>query len=158
MANQETPSVDPPERRYFTIDEANRLVPRLEEILGRALQMRAQIGTVTRELESQGHTLSSELVMNPPADPPELRRAAALLRGLVEALEDELTTIEEMGALLKDIATGLVDVWARRGNDDVLLCWRVGEKEFGFWHEADAGFAGRRALDAGERARFGNLH
>ena len=35
----------------------------------------------------------------------------------------------------------------------VLLCWKLGEKEIGFWHTPEDGFAGRKPLDGAVRTR-----
>ena len=61
------------------------------------------------------------------------------MRALVEE-------IEALGAEVKDLELGLVDFPAEREGETVLLCWRVGEDEIGYWHGLDEGFAGRRPL------------
>ena len=47
---------------------------------------------------------------------------------------------------MRDIDRGLIDFPAIRDGAEVYLCWLVDEDEIGFWHERDAGFAGRRPL------------
>jgi hypothetical protein len=54
--------------------------------------------------------------------------------------------IHEAGGLVKDLDEGLVDFPAQRDGEEVLLCWRLGEEEIGFWHGLDEGFSGRRPL------------
>jgi|ERR1035437_5312932 hypothetical protein len=57
------------------------------------------------------------------------------------------TKLHEMGIELKDYSRGLLDFPSKRGTRVVLLCWQLGEgDEIGWWHETDAGFAGRRPL------------
>jgi hypothetical protein len=51
--------------------------------------------------------------------------------------------------VVRDLTRGLVDFPAIRDGTEVYLCWLVDEDEIGFWHELDAGFAGRRALERG---------
>jgi hypothetical protein len=51
--------------------------------------------------------------------------------------------------VLRDLDRGLVDFPALREGAEVYLCWQEGEEEIGFWHEPEAGFAGRRPLDDG---------
>jgi hypothetical protein len=48
--------------------------------------------------------------------------------------------------VLRDLDRGLVDFPAIRDGQEVYLCWVDGEEDIGFWHELDAGYAGRRAL------------
>jgi hypothetical protein len=45
----------------------------------------------------------------------------------------------------------LLDFPCLMEGETVLLCWKLGEKEIGYWHTTEAGFAGRQPLDA----RFG---
>jgi hypothetical protein len=69
------------------------------------------------------------------------RDAAARIAASVEALD-------AIGVEVKDLDMGLVDFPTRhpeRG-ETVLLCWRVGEDEIGFWHGVDEGFPGRKPL------------
>ena len=47
---------------------------------------------------------------------------------------------------VKDLDIGLCDFLGERDGRDVWLCWQYGEKQVGFWHELDAGFAGRHPL------------
>ncbi len=69
----------------------------------------------------------------------DLERRAAVLAGIVEE-------IHELGVLVKDFDTGLVDFPSLRGGEEVLLCWQLGEEEVAFWHGPEDGFAGRRPL------------
>ena len=57
------------------------------------------------------------------------------------------TEINELGIQLKDYTRGLIDFPTMRGGHLVLLCWQFGDgDEIQWWHETDAGFAGRQAL------------
>lgn len=69
----------------------------------------------------------------------ELERSAAAVARCVEA-------IHELGGLVKDLDRGLVDFPARRGGEDVLLCWQLGEETIEHWHGVEEGFAGRKPL------------
>jgi hypothetical protein len=135
------------EKRYFTVAEANELVPTLEEAFGRMLRLRAQLRAVAAEFEAHGEELDEEALTREDG-PPELTNARGRGRALFEALGDELSAINDLGVQVKDLETGLCDFVARREGRDVLLCWRFGEKSIGFWHELTTGFAGRRPIDA----------
>ena len=57
------------------------------------------------------------------------------------------TELAAMGVQLKDYSSGLIDFPSMRDGRIVLLCWKLGEKdEIEWWHEIDAGFAGRQPL------------
>jgi len=49
---------------------------------------------------------------------------------------------------IKDPATGLIDFRTMRDGHEVYLCWKLGEgSRILYWHELEAGFGGRRAID-----------
>jgi hypothetical protein len=54
--------------------------------------------------------------------------------------------ISDMGVLLRDIRTGLLDFPAREGDFEYFLCWRSGEDDINFWHPINDGFIGRRPM------------
>ena len=62
-------------------------------------------------------------------------------------LEAGVKGILALGVTIKDIDAGLVDFIGVRNGREVYLCWRYDEEELSFWHEINAGFAGRRPLD-----------
>jgi hypothetical protein len=52
----------------------------------------------------------------------------------------------ELGVQIKDVDRGLVDFPAWRGEEEVFLCWHLGEDRVRYWHDLQSGFAGRREL------------
>jgi hypothetical protein len=68
-----------------------------------------------------------------------------IARPLVE-LSRAVAELEAVDVVLRDVDRGLVDFPALRDGEEVYLCWLLDEAEIGFWHEPDAGFAGRRPL------------
>jgi hypothetical protein len=140
------------ERIYYSLDEVNALIPRLEEHFRLILQLHSRVHHIHQELKRQGH--DPELAMKPAGagkvDPPELQRARAAVTGLTETVRDELAAVAELGAEVKGIDPALVDFWAQHGGQDVLLCWRFGERRVEFWHTPESGFAGRQAIVAGD--------
>jgi hypothetical protein len=66
---------------------------------------------------------------------------------MVERLSEILEALRIEGVQVKDLSQGLVDFPAKRAGRIVLLCWKVGEPDLGYWHEPEAGFAGRQPLD-----------
>ena len=79
----------------------------------------------------------------------DAERAAALERDAmsiardIDAYEREL---EELGIALKDRRLGLVDFPGEIDGRRVWLCWRLGEPSVQYWHDLDAGYAGRQPL------------
>jgi hypothetical protein len=58
-----------------------------------------------------------------------------------------MAQIDAWGVIVRDLDTGICDFPALREGREVFLCWQVGEERVGFWHEVEAGFAGRQAID-----------
>ena len=128
--------------RVFTIEEANALIPRLEIILSQLQQHSRVLRDVISDLsEASGEVpddLTTEELL---ALRPEVRPVAAAMEGL-------LRDIEATGAQFKGLALGLVDFPAEIDGEPILLCWQYGEKEIGYYHTPDGGFAGRKPLHA----------
>jgi hypothetical protein len=64
-----------------------------------------------------------------------------------ERLDALIHRILDTGAQVKDINSGLLDFSAQRNGREVYLCWKYGEDDIAFWHEVDAGFAGRQPIE-----------
>ena len=135
-------------RRYFTLDEANALVPELQARLIGLLQIVGQLKWLRDRIEAAGFPIAPEGLGNQMDEaPPHVRRPLAHFRGLYETMGDELRALERMGAQVKDVETGLVDFFTLRdGKEEALLCWRIGETRIAFWHELESGVRGRRPV------------
>jgi len=68
----------------------------------------------------------------------------------MQQLEKEIQKLEELGCVLKDMSTGLVDFPAVRLGTRVWLCWKLGEETVTFWHGLHEGYAGRKAIQESE--------
>lgn len=123
-------------RRFFTVGEANELIPFLSSKL--------------RELRTLHQSLRVWGALNPSADEIGLRGGTPVPTRYVELLVSLSGLVEEIcseGCQLKDLDSGLVDfptIWEGR---EVFLCWKLGESEVRHWHEIEAGFAGRQSLE-----------
>ncbi len=62
------------------------------------------------------------------------------------ALRSSLAELQAMEVVLRDLERGLVDFPSVRDGREVYLCWEEGEPELGWWHDLDAGHAGREPL------------
>lgn len=57
-----------------------------------------------------------------------------------------IARFEELGIVLRDISSGLVDFPAERDGEPIYLCWRRGENRVDHWHDRESGFAGRQPI------------
>lgn len=69
----------------------------------------------------------------------------------VQALVEEL---QELGCFFKGFSEGLVDWYSYYADRPVFLCWKLGEREIGYWHQVDAGFMGRQPILPTQREAF----
>lgn len=130
-------------RRRYTVDEVNAHLPEVTRRWAAALELRAQARMHQARIEAAGHTIADQ----PPAGAtPEVRRDHAVLLALREALRDELAAIGATGCVVRDLDTGLCDWLGEHSGRDVWLCWRVGEPACEWFHDLEAGFAGRRPI------------
>ena len=134
-------------RTHFSVGDVEALIPALERIFTDVLQLRAALRSIEEKLERAGVKMSREELLESDDGSTDVRRAKALFRGFYEALSDEIELVRALGGEVKDIEQGLVDFPARRRGEDILLCWRLGEKTIGFWHGLESGYAGRRPID-----------
>ena len=138
---------DSAETRYFSVAEANAMIKDLELTFGRMLQMKAQVREVYACLEESGFAPGSDdFEIAPAGAGADTVSLLATLKTLIDALRVDVSALKEAGCVIKDIDEGIVDWRASRKGADVLLCWKLGEKEVGFWHDPEAGFAGRRPI------------
>jgi hypothetical protein len=61
-------------------------------------------------------------------------------------LEEVLLEFQRREIQVKDIDRGLLDFPAILGEKEVFLCWEQDEEDVEFWHDLDAGYAGRERL------------
>ena len=131
------------EERYFTVDEANEALvevrPLTEELVA---HRRALV-----DLQERQSALTTRIAGNGGnVEPSELQDVQERLDEEVAGIARCVARIHELGALVKDLDDGLVDFPAQREGEEVLLCWRLGEDEIGFWHTLDEGYSGRKPL------------
>ena len=123
------------------------MIEALELTFGRMLQMKAQIRAVYAQLEEVGFAPGGDdFDIAPDGASVAVINGLTTLKTLIDALKVEVSALNDAGCLIKDIDEGIVDWYASRGDRDVLLCWKLGEKEVGFWHDSDTDFAGRRPI------------
>ena len=66
---------------------------------------------------------------------------------LLTELSLRVNELEGLGVQLKDYSRGLIDFPSLRDGRVVLLCWQLGEGDsLQWWHDVEAGFAGRQPL------------
>lgn len=146
-------------RKYFTVEDAQSLLPALRHVLHRLLQLHAQIRVTGERLAELGHAPTESLVATGYEfdGSAEVQRLQARFCALYEQIRSEIGQIEGFGAMVKDLEIGLVDFPTKLADDeDALLCWRLGEAQVAFWHDTKSGFSARKPI--GSRRFSGAKH
>jgi hypothetical protein len=124
----------------FTVERANRTLPLVRKIVEDVVRQHRLWREKILELDL---VASSARTGEPRGRAEELERDAQALAREIDGFQQEL---EKLGIQLKDRRLGLVDFPSEMNGRPILLCWRLGEPEVQFWHEVDAGYAGRQPL------------
>jgi hypothetical protein len=129
--------------RTFTPDEANALLdelrPRVELLVEHKRRLDAAEearGALQARIGSNGGDIT----------PSDVAEVAGRVEREAQAIGAIVEEIHGHGVQIKDLDVGLLDFPCRRGAEIVLLCWRLGEDEIGYWHAMDEGYAGRKPL------------
>jgi len=123
--------------QYFTLQQANEALKIIRPLMDDVQEIRQKI------LASQ------------PEAWPAIEKSAG--NGGNKALSSIVSEFEKLDALIhqifntgvqiKDINIGLLDFSAMRDGREVYLCWQYGEDDIAYWHEVDAGYAGRQPIE-----------
>ena len=126
------------EMKIFTVEEANALLPNVRKIVAGIQRAHRSLSRFREDAKK-----ASEAAEQGGGGILNCVQYAAILATLTE----QLTELEGLGVQLKDFERGLVDFPSLREGRVVLLCWQLGEgDELEWWHDVDAGFAGRTPL------------
>lgn len=126
--------------KLFTLDEANAMLPEVTPLLVSLRDLKQQLDAAQSRLASftpamrgNGHGMEAISLERQIAD-------------LIAEITPMLREIVGMGIEVKDLNQGLIDFPSVRDGRIVYLCWRLGEGNIAFWHDLDAGFAGREPI------------
>ena len=124
--------------KIFTVQEANALLPNVRTIAEKIQRTHRQLSRYREDAQK-----AAEGAERGGGGFPD----GVAYAGVLTELTTQLAELEALGVQLKDFERGLVDFPSLRDGRVVLLCWQLGEgNELEWWHDVDAGFAGRTPL------------
>jgi hypothetical protein len=134
-----------PEPRLFSLREAERTLRELEPLLVEAMDCRKRYSVIDELFTA----LSARIMMMGGIVVPYDKLAEQRIehKNLVETIKAAIERIHSTGCLIKDLEAGLLDFPAIINNEEVYLCWKLGEDRIRFYHRQDEGFSGRKPLD-----------
>jgi len=131
--------------RYFTLAEAERLLPHVEEQIRQAIHLKQEHEQAHEQIQhtAQRVAMAGGMLVNRE----ELLSWRARMDATALRLKEIIESIHEAGCQIKDLDIGLLDFPTLFRGEEVLLCWKLGEKGIHFWHGLQEGFRGRRTID-----------
>lgn len=117
------------ETKYFTPTEAKKTLPLVRKIVRDILDS-------SREMRIIADEIGNEVEKDP------------RIQKLADNIEEFMQELEEIGCFFKDwnFQIGLVDFPSIIEGKEVFLCWRSDEDDIMYYHEINAGFAGRKLI------------
>ncbi|MFB5607964.1 MAG: DUF2203 domain-containing protein [Candidatus Nitrosomaritimum yanchengensis] len=128
---------------YFTLNDANKILPEVIKKFKIALERKNQISKIEQQLQMDLSTTNKfeDYI------PLKQQLNSAIVR-YYQAFE----TLEKTGVVVKSIDQGLLDFPSKRFDEDVWLCWKYPENEIKFWHDKDEGFMGRKPIEVSDES------
>ena len=125
-----------PMSQYFTLQQANEVLNIIRPLMDEVQAIREKIistqpeawNAIEKSVGNGGSRALSQIVQD------------------FEKLDLLVHQILDTGVLIKDVNIGLLDFPAFKDGREVYLCWQYGEGEIAFWHEIEAGYAGRQPI------------
>ncbi|MFY9225742.1 MAG: DUF2203 domain-containing protein [Blastocatellia bacterium] len=130
MQNELTPE------KLFTLQEANSLIPKLRPLIKKV----TKISNVLLGMQEEIKKVRSKASLGSGS-----YLGSSYLNNIV-LLTTTIQEVENTGVLVKDYRTGLCDFPHLKDGRVIYLCWKMDEDEINYWHEIEAGFAGRQLL------------
>jgi hypothetical protein len=130
--------------RLFTPEEANASLAQVRPLVELLVERRATLLAAQARLAELLATVAGN---GGGLDPSVARELVRAVQGAERELGAVIAELVEVGVIVRDPDSGLVDFPSLRDGEPVFLCWQLGEDEVTWWHGPDEGFAGRKPLD-----------
>lgn len=137
------------EPKIFTLTEAERTRREVEPLLIQAMDGHRKVSALDQGLTQ----LTSRIMLAGGLLVPYEKTARLRLEReqLAQVVQSAIEQIHATGCLVKDLDMGLLDFPALIDNEEVYLCWRMGEDRIRYYHRQREGFAARKPLDPRDR-------
>jgi len=124
-------------KKYFSVEEANRILPKIKYGLLKLMKINRAIevlNSVSIEYEDNYSALVNDVRIN------------KTFHRLYYNLYKEIDNILDLGVVLEDLELGIINLYSMYEDREIFLCWRLGEKRIKFWHEIDEDYFNRKPI------------
>lgn len=125
------------QKKFFSVEEANALIPQLDKLFDEIFLIKKEIESRIPELKP----IISKVGLN------GWHKETSKHVNDLGTFNKLVNSVLDLGCLIKDINIGLIDFPHLKDGKEVYLCWKKDEDKISFWHEIEAGFAGRKPID-----------
>jgi hypothetical protein len=125
--------------QLYTVDRANRTLPLVRRIVEDIVREHERWQDAITRLDLLSSTTTA-------LTDPELATLEREVQRIARDIDEFQGELEALDIQLKDRRIGLIDFPTELDGRRVLLCWRLGEPSVQYWHDEDAGYAGRQPL------------
>ncbi len=132
-------------KKYFTVTEANAMLPLVRAIVDDIVQLKNEIEERSERLRNVRRLPGQRRGEDNPYDE-EVQQIEVEIEKENDRLEEFCDELRRLGVELKDPRVGLIDFLTQIEGREAYLCWKLGEGDIAYWHEIEAGFAGRQSL------------
>ena len=126
--------------RFFTLAEANNLLPILENSLRQLRLLKSELRQEWEQLEEDLGSCSERRVFV----------KEVLQSPFISKLSDEynriLKDVRVLGVICRSVDQGVFDFPMLLDNELVFLSWKSGESSIRHWHSTEEGFRSRKPL------------
>lgn len=135
------------ESRLITIEEANRMLPLLRQIVNdivtnweMIIHKRTALEALEKGLDENGK----------PLEPREREVQAQILKQelnyLIDRINNYIREIEDLGCFVEEFKRGIINFPSLFNGRKVFLCWKPDETTVCHWHELDESFNDRSRI------------
>ena len=128
-------------RKYFSLSEANRTLPLVKRIVADITALYPTWRDLVYRYEYAAAQARPER-----GESAQQQSLRAEIEGVARDINRYLQELEQVGCVFKGFEQGLVDFYGKLEGRDVFWCWKVGEDKIEYWHDMEAGYAGRQLV------------
>ncbi|MBI3190937.1 DUF2203 domain-containing protein [archaeon] len=132
--------------KEFSIDEANKLIPKIKMIFDEIFVLKKKTAFVRDEMKWIKEFWGNDLNDSDNIDADSYRKFEQEININLKRIDQSLKKIEKFGCIVKDVDGGLVDFYSVVKGKKIFLCWQYGETNIRYWHSADVGIHERRPV------------
>ena len=133
-------------RVYYNIVEANATIPRLELLFAELGRIQGEVNELSRQAREQGVEIDPDAIELGGDESEGLHGIEERMAALTAEYADRLADIDDLGVIVDDLDSGVVNFYSWIKGREVFLSWQTGEPEISHWHAVTENSIARRHI------------